>query len=80
MVGTYCTCAYKISGIPYMIKIGLTAVVLTYTKTVKSSVAPKIILFYMAYNVVIIIQCSSEKRKHCYSFTPFPLVMKRCSF
>jgi len=67
--------AYKISGIPYMMKIGLTAVVLTYTKTVKSSVAPKIILFYMAYIVVIIIKCSSEKRKHCCPFTPFALIM-----
>ena len=46
MVGTYRTYAYKISDIPYMIKIGLTVVVLTYTKTVKNSVAPKIMLCF----------------------------------
>ena len=80
MIGKYRTYTYKISGIPYVIKIGLIAVVLTYTKTVKSSVAPKNhFMLYMADNVVIIIKCSSEKRKHCCPFIPFALVMKRCS-
>jgi hypothetical protein len=46
MVGTYNTYTYKISGMPYMLKVSLTAVVLTYTNTVKSSIAPKIILYF----------------------------------
>jgi len=47
MVGTYRTYIYKISGMPYMIEVSVIAVVLTYTNTVKSSVAPKIILCFI---------------------------------